>query len=122
MKNNTYQTLETIGTFSWILMDFCWMSKFQVFAWIFSIIAIVASLGALIFYNNNKKSERLILFAGLLWVMMNTSWMMGEDLEKPWLLVVAKIYFAISIIMIIFAVIVSRKESEKIDFKRLKLK
>lgn len=122
MKKDLYLILETIGTISWILMDFCWMSKFQFFSYVFSTIAIIASVGAIIFYNNNKKSERLILGASWLWIMMNTSWMIGEDYERPWLLILAKIYFIISIIIIIFAVIISKKENEKIDFKRLKLK
>lgn len=122
MKIKNYQTQETIGTFSWILMDFCWMSKMSAFAWFFGILAIISSFSALLLYKDNKKGEKLLLAASWIWVMMNTCWMVGEDLNLLWLLIVAKIYFLMSIIMIIFAAVISKKEENILDFKRLKIK
>ena len=122
MKNKLYQNLETIATISWLGMDFCWMSKYSFLAWALSFFAISFSLGSIFTFVDAKKSEVCLLLAGLYWILMNSAWMWGDDLGKEWLVFVAKIYFLISLLLVIFALISSRKENEPIDFKRLKIK
>lgn len=114
--------LETTATISWLLMDFCWSSEYMIPAWIFSLIALFFSVWALLSYNGNKKSEKYVLAASWMWVMMNSSWLWGDDLNIWWFLLLAKIYFVVAAILIVLSFRIAKKEGNIIDLKRLKIK
>ena len=122
MKNKLYITLETISTVCWLLMDFCWMSKYVRLASFFSIFAITFSCLSIILYKGNSTSELIILVTSLMWIMMNSFWMSGDELNQDWLISIAKIIFVVSLILVLIAVIVSKKENKSINFNRLKIK
>lgn len=118
----TTHKLETVSTISWLLMDFCWSSEYMIPAWIFSIIALFFSIWALLSYSGNSKSEHYLLGASWMWVMMNSTWLWGDDLNIWWFLVLAKIYFVIAAVLIIISFRLARKEGVVVDLKRLKIK
>lgn len=103
-------------------MDFFWMNKWQDATWISGGVAVVFAMGALMFYRENVSSEMLLLSASFIWVLMNLTWVLGEDLGYESVLGFARILFAVCLILIIFAIHASRKENKQIDFKRLKIK
>lgn len=117
----TYK-LETVGTISWLLMDFCWSSEYMIPAWIFSLIALFFSIWALLSYDGNSKSEQYLLGASWMWVMMNSTWLWGDDLNIWWFLVLAKIYFLIAAVLIVLSFRAAKKEGVVVDLKRLKIK
>lgn len=116
------QTLETIATISWLLMDFCWTSEYSALAWIFSATALTFSFLAILFYEGDKKSEKHILMASLMWVTMNSFWMWGDDLKFDWMQLVAKACFLVTAALIILSIREAKKEGEPINLKRLKIK
>lgn len=118
---NKYQTYETIGTISWLTMDFCWMSGYMTLAYIVSIISILSTIISIFKFNGKNKSEKRLLIVSFMWVFMNTLWMTGESLSKPWIVTSAKFVFVLSMIMTIITIITARKEKETIDFKRFKV-
>lgn len=118
----TTHKLETVSTISWLLMDFCWSSEYMIPAWIFSIIALFFSILALLSYSGKSKSEHYLLGASWMWVMMNSTWLWGDDLNIWWFLVLAKIYFVIAAVLIIISFISAKKEGVVVDLKRLKIK
>ena len=122
MQTKQYQKFETIATLGWILMDFCWMSKHIYFAYIFSVVAISMSWLALMSYDGCKKSENLILGASWMWVSMNALWMLGDEFGLSWLITIAYVFFAVTIILVVLALIASKKDDDNINFKRLKIK
>lgn len=121
MKNLSRNS-ETIATISWLLMDFCWTSEYMIVSWIFSIIALSLSIVAVVSYMEDKKSERYILLASLMWVTMNSLWMWGEDLAIEWLSMIGRIFFLAAAAFIIFSLREARREGNPIDLKRLKIK
>lgn len=118
----SFQNAETIGVISWLLMDFCWSSGYMVLAWIFSLVALFFSIVAVISYDGKNKSEHYLLAASWMWVMMNSHWMWSEYLGINWLLWAAKVYFLVTIVLIIMYIKASKKEGNKVELKRLKLK
>lgn len=116
------QTCETIATISWLLMDFCWTSEYMIASWIFSFFALTFSILALFTYVGEKKSEKHILIASLMWVTMNSLWLWGDDLKIEWLSITARVFFVLAAVFIILSIVESKKEGEPIDFKRLKIK
>ena len=118
----TTHRLETISTISWLLMDFCWSSEYMIPAWIFSLIALFFSIWALLSYTGTNKSELYLLAASWMWVMMNSTWLWGDDLNIWWFLILAKVYFVIAAILIIMSFIMAKKEGVMVDLKRLKVK
>jgi len=121
-RSIVYQRFETAATISWLLMDYCWMVNYMALAWVFSLWALLLSVGALIYYKDNIWNERLLLFASLSWVVMNCTCLWGESCNLTSLLFTSKVFFVITLLLVISAVFVSRKKKEKIDFKRLKIK
>ncbi|TXI88524.1 MAG: hypothetical protein E6Q36_05390 [Chryseobacterium sp.] len=117
-----YQILESIATMSWLLMDFCWMSKWLFLATILSNFTLFFSIFAMSFYNGNKKSEETLLWASLSWVLMNTLWMYSEIQGFEYLIGIAKICFVSTIIFIGIAIYFFYYEKENTEFKRLKIK
>lgn len=63
-----------------------------------------------------------MIVASWFWIVMNASWICGDEMSLLWLVFVAKVYFVISLLMVIIALIIAKKENEALDFKRLKLK
>lgn len=122
MKIKFFQIFETIATLSWLGMDFCWMNKYQTTALMLSLLALIFSIMAIVYYDGKKKSEVLILSASFFWVLMNSSWMIGEDSQNTIFTHISTWCFITSILMIVVAIIISRSEGEQIDFKRLKIK
>jgi hypothetical protein len=116
------QTSETIATIGWLLMDFCWTSEYKIPAYLCSSVALAFSFMAIFFYEDGKRSEKLLLLASLMWVTMNSFWMWGDFLKISWMPIVAKICFAITAFMIVLSIREARKEGESIDLKRLKIK
>lgn len=114
--------LETTSTISWLLMDFCWSSEYMIPAWIFSFIALFFAIWALLSYTGDSKSEYYLLGASWMWVMMNSTWLWGDDLKIWWLLILAKICFLIAIILINLSFRLAKKEGVVLDLKRLKIK
>lgn len=103
-------------------MDFFWLNKWQHLAWISGGISAMFALNAILFFKNHSKVEILILYASFFWVMMNFSWVLGDDLGLEWILAVARIYFVICLFFTIFAIYISKKENKNFDFKRFKIK
>ena len=122
MKNKLYQNLETVATISWLLMDFCWMSKYILISCVMALIALTFSCCSIFFYKGKSKSETCMLSASFFWILMNSTWMCADIPGEEYLIDQAKIYFVISLIMVIIALIIAKIENEKVDFKRLKLK
>lgn len=118
---NNYNRLETISTVCWLLMDFCWMSTWNTAALIVGIASIVFSYLALEAYKEDKLSEKLLLGANFVWIVMNTSWMLGDTTGKPFMITIAKGLFVISLIMVGLAFYFSSKNNEKLTFKRFRL-
>lgn len=124
-KIKLYQMLETIGTILWFCMDFCWMSKYQTSAWIFSFIAagiLFATVISCIIDNRCSRTELFIAIASFDWFAMNSCWMFAEDTNSVSLLTLAKFWFVIAAVFVIIATFMSHKYKERIDIKRLKIK
>lgn len=124
-KIKPYQILETIGTILWFCMDFCWMSKYQTAAWIFSFIATGILLATVIectVDNRCSRTELLVVIASFDWFAMNSCWMFAEDTNSVFLLTLAKFWFVIAAIFVIIATFISHKDKEHPNVKRLKIK
>lgn len=117
-----YQILESVATISWLLMDFCWMSKWVVAASIFSAFTLLTSLLAMGFYDGEKSSEETLLWASLSWVLMNTLWMYSEVPSFEYLFGLAQFCFVATIIFIGIAIYFFHSEKQDTEFKRLKIK
>lgn len=122
MKNKFYQNLESIGTASWLLMDFIWMCGISWLALLIFIPSFLCLVGACIKYEGKKMSELHVLNASVCWLLMNATWIMGEITSKNDYLICGKIAFFIACIFVYLAFRASKKEKEPIDFKRLKIK
>lgn len=118
----TTQRLETISTISWLLMDFCWSSEYMILSWIFSFIALTFAILAFFSYDGTSKGERYLLGASCTWVMMNSVWLWGDTLKIGLFLVLAKIFFIATAILIVVSFMVSKREGVDVDLKRLKIK
>ncbi len=121
MKNISPNS-ETIATISWLLMDFCWTSEYMIPSWIFSMSALVFSVIAYAFYEGEKRSEKFVLCASLMWVIMNSMWMWGDDLKIEWVTLCARLFFLAAAVLIVLSIREARKEGKPIDLKRLKIK
>lgn len=84
--------------------------------------ALFFSVIALFFHEGDKRSEKYILCASLMWVTMNSLWMWGEDLKIEWLVLSARLFFIAAAILIILSIREAKKEGKPIDLKRLKIK
>lgn len=65
--------LNNIGSFFWMLMDICWMSKNITFACVFMIIAIV-----LLIIPPKDSDEIGGFVATISWLLMNSTWMLDD--------------------------------------------
>lgn len=115
-----YQNLESIGTIGWLLMDFTWMCGYTDLAIYIAILPFITLASAFIFYDGDKKSERVGLLASWLWFFMNGFWVLSD--KNPDWLVMAKLMFIMSSISIIVIIFLSRKEKSTPDIKRLNIK
>jgi hypothetical protein len=122
MRNKAYQTLESIGTIMWLLVDFIWMCGFNVIALLIGIPTAIFLIGSCIFYSGNKKSERYVLIASAGWFLMNSVWIMSELGHKDIYLWIAKLFFIIACFFVYLSLRASKKEGGPTDFKRLKIK
>ncbi len=114
--------LETAATISWLLMDFSWSSEYMILAWIFSLSALFFSIWALLSYSGDKKSEEYGLAASWMWIMMNATWLWGDHLNIWWFLVLAKVYFVVTAVLIVLWFRLAKKEGTTVEFNRLKIK
>lgn len=117
-----YQVFESIATISWLLMDFCWMSKCVKLASIFSMCSIILTVLAMIYFNGKKDSEGVLIIASLGWVLMNSFWMYSEIPGFTYALTLAKICFIGTILFVGIAIYCSIIEKDDTEFKRLKIK
>lgn len=123
MENKLIKNLDTISTIAWLSMDFCWMTDYTFLSSAFGLISLLAAVVATIMLSRQDKASEFYLgMASSYWISMNMFWMIGDQLEFSLSFTVAKICFAISIICLIIALVFSKKEGGKIDFKRLKIK
>ena len=101
------------------------MSKYQTAAWSFSFVAM-----AILFFtviacavdNRCSRIEMFVVIASFDWFAMNSCWMFAEDTNSNTLLTLAKFWFVIAAIFVLIATIVSHKDKEPADIKRLKIK
>ena len=119
MNKIKYQTLETIGTIVWLLVDFVWMCGYTDIAILLSIVPFVTLASAFIFYNSGKRSERLGLLASWLWFFMNGLWILG-DKNESWI-TIAKLVFGMASIAVLLAMIYSKKEKDDPNLRRLNI-
>ena len=120
--NKQHIFCETVGTISWLLMDFSWMSGYKIMSEVSGFVAIVFLISAFCFFKGRKVSERISYAATFLWAIMNFSWMESEYHHSSLCLSFAKFIFVIASIFVILIVILSRLEKGLPDIKRLKIK
>jgi hypothetical protein len=120
-KLKTYERFETGATLMWFLMDFFWMHNYNYASTLCGALAVWMSLFSIITYEDGRKSVHIILVAAFFWVMMSFCWVLGDFYERPWLIIMANIYFAICLFLSIFAFVIARKEKESLGFKRMKI-
>jgi len=116
-----YEKFETTATFTWLLMDFFWMNGYKYFSTMFGTLTIAMSIFALIIYSGEKKSIKLALLAVCFWVLTNYCWLISDYYGMGILKNIANISFVICLFFSIFAFVISRKEKETLDFKRMKI-
>ena len=122
MKNlKIYEKFETTATLTWLLMDFFWMNKCDYMSILFGDLSILMTLFAVIMYDGDNRSIWHVLMAAYCWVMMNFCWVLGDFYERPWLIIMANVFFAFCLFFSIFAFVIARKEKEHLDFKRMKI-
>lgn len=117
-----YQTLETIATILWLLMDFVWMCGFNLTAAVMSVPTLFILVMSSIKFQGNKISELHSMNASVGWLLMNSMWIFSEIVDKDKYLLCAKLSFLFAVICVLLSLRASRKEKEIVDFKRLKIK
>jgi len=120
--NKPYIFCETIGTISWLLMDFSWMSGYKIASEISGFVAAVFLIAAFWLFNGRKVTERLSYAASFLWCIMNFLWMGSEYYHQTSMLAIAKGIFLIASILIILILILGTIKKDLPDIKRLKIK
>lgn len=113
--------LDTINSFSWFFMDAAWMLQVREI----SIAMILPTMLSAVFlcYIEKRKISGLINFAILSWICMNVSWMFSELFQNSIHLILAKIFFCVGIIFIIWAIFSSKNLSETFShFRRFRIK
>jgi len=113
---------ETVGTISWLLMDFSWMSGYKIMSETAGFLAVVFLISAFLLFKGRKVTERLSYAATFLWVAMNFLWMESDYFHSALTLSLAKFIFVLASIFVILIVILSRLEKGLPDIKRLKIK
>src|SRR5574343_607569 len=98
-KKINYSLLETIGSITWLIMDFIWLCGFVDISLYFSFIPFTTLALAFILYDGAKNSEMYGLLASWLWLFMNIFWILSEK-NLLWL-VFAKMVFIYAAIAII---------------------
>lgn len=101
------------------------MSKYQTIAWISSAAAtcvLLATVFACLLDKRCSRTELFVVIASFDWFLMNSCWMFAEDTNKVFLLTWAKVWFIIASSFVLIATFVGRKEKERVEIKRLKIK
>lgn len=129
MNKKMYYIPETIGAIFWLVMDYCWLSKYYGIAILCAMMAI-AFLGIAAtntFLDNDCKiSERLNFSASWIWCAMNSFWLMSDlpiqdSTTSEFSLNLAKLFFIIASALVLSSIIFSIIEKNRISFSRLKI-
>jgi len=130
MNKKSFQIPEVIGTISWLIMDFCWLSKEYGIA-VCCMLTVVAFLGIAVMNifstKNIRYSERFNYVAVWIWSIMNSFWMISDlPLEEEShstiiALDLAKLCFMLGSIAILLSFVFSFIEKKQIVFRRLKI-
>lgn len=101
MISDTIKKLSARDQIAWFLMDFCWLSTYVIPAVVLSVVTIILVVLSLFYYRGDK-FNLISAITGLVWLIMNVSWMFGDLFGISWCLIVAKIFFAIGVIIFLY--------------------
>lgn len=95
-------TLDTVNSVAWFLMDAFWMLGAGKTALAFILPTLVTGLGLL--YLERRRTVFFINLAINCWIWMNTFWMLSDLFQSPQLLVAARGVFGLGLVFIACAV------------------
>jgi hypothetical protein len=112
-------TLDTVNSFSWFLMDAAWMIDMPTIAKIMAPIVLMSAIA--LTYLDKRRNVMFINMAIVFWILMNISWMAAELLLQEQLHFYSKIFFAFGLTSITAALIVSPNVKETFShFRRFR--
>lgn len=113
--------LDTMNSFSWFLMDACWMLEVKEVSMLMIFPTVISAI--LLCFMEKRKTLTFINIAVLSWICMNVTWMFSDIFSEAYYLTVAKSCFAIGILFIVLAIATSENVSDTFShFKRFRMK
>lgn len=117
MNNKLHNRLEGAMTIAWLAMDCFWMNELLGFAQAAAIVALLCALAIyFMLWNLGDVKAEMAHFITMLWLIMNTSWMMG-DVDARYL-EFARIFMWMSVIATVVFMLFSKDVLDR--FRRSK--
>lgn len=121
MEKVAKENLEMVNTLSWLMMDATWMMNFLEFSYVLTIPTVLT--GAYLIFLEDGLDGYLVACAALMWSLMNSLWLLGENLQIPGYLIVCKICFVIGVTLLLLGLSVTKDRAKMLQvFSRFKIK
>lgn len=92
-NEKAYTVLEIVCVFFWFMLDGCWLMEWRVPTYVFSAVALMASLAMWRFIKDDT-TVKMVNAADGSWLLCNCAWATGDLDHSKTALLIAKLLFA----------------------------